>query len=173
MAPRIAYVMSRFPHLPETFILREMTELERQGWQVALYPLIRQRQSVVHGEAGAWLPRVRRLPFLSAGVLAANGTALFRQPCCYATLWGRTLWENMTCPNFLTRAIALLPKAVYAAHLMKGEGVTHIHAHYATHPALVAWLIHQLTGISYSVTVHAHDIFVRTAMLATICQTGI
>jgi glycosyltransferase involved in cell wall biosynthesis len=32
---------------------------------------------------------------------------------------------------------------------------------------LVAWLINQLTGIPYSVTVHAHDIFVDKPMLAT------
>jgi glycosyltransferase involved in cell wall biosynthesis len=31
----------------------------------------------------------------------------------------------------------------------------------------VAWLINQLTGISYSITVHAHDIFVEKPMLAT------
>lgn len=47
------------------------------------------------------------------------------------------------------------------------NGINHIHAHYATHPALVAWLINQLTGISYSLTVHAHDIFVEKPMLAT------
>jgi len=32
---------------------------------------------------------------------------------------------------------------------------------------LVAWIIHQLTGLSYSVTVHAHDIFVDKSMLKT------
>ena len=37
---KVAYMMSRFPHLPETFILREMSEMERQGWELALYPLI-------------------------------------------------------------------------------------------------------------------------------------
>ncbi len=47
------------------------------------------------------------------------------------------------------------------------QGIEHVHAHYATHPALVAWLINQLTGIPYSVTVHAHDIFVEKPMLAT------
>jgi glycosyltransferase involved in cell wall biosynthesis len=47
------------------------------------------------------------------------------------------------------------------------KGITHVHAHYATHPALVAWLINQLTGITYSITVHAHDIFVEKPMLAT------
>jgi hypothetical protein len=50
MDHKIAYLMSRFPHLPETFILREMGELERQGWQVGLYPLIRQTQPIVHSK---------------------------------------------------------------------------------------------------------------------------
>ena len=58
------------------------------------------------------------------------------------------------------RAFALYPKAVWMAHQMNVDKVEHIHAHYATHPALVAWVINQITGISYSVTAHAHDIFV-------------
>ncbi|MCB0193761.1 MAG: glycosyltransferase family 4 protein [Anaerolineae bacterium] len=167
MKPKIAYIMSRFPHLPETFILREMSELERQGWQVALYPLIAQEQTVIHDEVNHWLPQVRRLPFASPAVLAANGQALFQSPARYGEGWMRTLFENRTSPKFLVRALALLPKAVYAARLMQQEGVDHIHAHYATHPAMVAWLIHKLTDISYSITVHAHDIFVEQAMLAT------
>ncbi|RPH60873.1 MAG: colanic acid biosynthesis glycosyltransferase WcaL, partial [Chloroflexi bacterium] len=51
------------------------------------------------------------------------------------------------------------------AERMQAEGVTHIHAHYATHPALAAWIIHNLTGIPYSITVHAHDIYVNQTML--------
>ncbi len=167
MNRKIAYIMSRFPHLPETFILREMTELENHGWQVDLFPLILQDQPVIHAEAKPWLSRARRLPFVSPRIVAMNGLALARQPLVYGRVLGRALWENGTSPNFLPRAIALFPKAVYAARLMKQAGVAHIHAHYATHPALVAWLIHRLTGISYSVTVHAHDIFVRQEMLAT------
>lgn len=166
MAAKIAYIMSRFPHLPETFILREMTELERQGHQVALYPLLVQKQSLVHDEARPWLARARRLPFLSIPVMAANGRSMWRRPLNYPALWARVLAENVSSPNLLIRAMALLPKAFYAAQAMQQEGVTHVHAHYATHPALVAWLIHRLTGIRYSVTVHAHDIFVRTAMLS-------
>jgi glycosyltransferase involved in cell wall biosynthesis len=159
--------MSRFPHLPETFILREMVELERQGWDIALYPLLLQKQTVVHPEAQAWIARAHRLPYLSPQVLGANARALATHPESYLALWKQAAWENRTSGNFLVRALALLPTAVYAARLMVREGVGHIHAHYATHPAFVAWVIHRLTGLSYSVTVHAHDIFVRTAMLAT------
>jgi len=159
--------MSRFPHLPETFILREMMELELQGQGVSLYPLILQKQPIVHPEAQPWIARAHRLPYISSDVLEANARALAARPGRYGDLWKRTAWENQTSSNFLIRALALLPKAAYAARLMQREGVAHIHAHYATHPAFVAWVIHQLTGLSYSVTVHAHDIFVRTAMLAT------
>ena len=52
------------------------------------------------------------------------------------------------------------------AELMQLDNVDHVHAHYATHPALAAWIIHELTGISYSITAHAHDIYVERAMLA-------
>ncbi len=167
MKPKIAYVMSRFPHLPETFILREMNAIERHGWQVALYPLVRQSPAVVHAEARPWLARMRHLPFVSRAVLAANGRSFLQNPFRYLSLAARVIWENLSDLKFLSRAIALFPQAIYAARLMQQEGVTHIHAHYASHPALFAWIIHQLTGISYSVTVHAHDIFVKKVMLPT------
>ena len=159
--------MSRFPHLPETFILREMIELERQGWRIALYPLIRQPQAVVHQETEAWLQRVQHRSFFSTAVLKANLRTLGQNPQQYFKLLSQIVRENRPAPDFLLRALVLFPKAVHMAREMMAEGIEHIHAHYASHPALVAWIIHRLTGISYSVTVHAHDIFVRTVMLPT------
>lgn len=165
MTATIAYIMSRFPHLPETFILREMNELERLGQPVALYPLIRQRQSVVHADARTWLARARYTPHLSPGVVSANARLAAGRPSAYLRAWSRALRENATHPGFLARTLLVLPQATAMARRMAAEGIAHIHAHYATHPALAAWLIHRLTGISYSITVHAHDIYVRTEML--------
>jgi glycosyltransferase involved in cell wall biosynthesis len=51
------------------------------------------------------------------------------------------------------------------ARQMSTEKIAHIHAHYATHPALAAWIINQISGIPYGITVHAHDIFVDKSML--------
>ena len=165
MSYKIAYLVSRFPHLPETFILREMIELERQGWEIALYPLIRQHQAVIHQEARAWLPRARWLPYFSPAVLRANIKQLASDPGRFAETASQALGGNLFSQKFLVRALALLPKAIMAACQMQQEGIAHIHAHYATHPALVAWIIHRLTGIRYSLSVHAHDIFVDTTML--------
>ncbi|GAB4535839.1 MAG: glycosyltransferase family 4 protein [Anaerolineales bacterium] len=172
MPHRVAYIVSRFPHLPETFILREMIALEDLGWQVSLYPLIFQRQTVVHHEAQPWLPRAQNFPFFSWHVLCENLRALSKHPLRYLRTLGQTLWENRTSPKFFLRAIILWPKAVAMGAALQAEGVDFIHAHYATHPALTAWIIHRLTGLPYSVTVHAHDIFVCHAMLATKLQAA-
>lgn len=172
MPGKLAYIMSRFPHLPETFILREMIAIEGLGWQVSLYPLVVQSQGVIHEEAKSWVEKAHRLPWISAKVLAANWKHLLGRPGRYlSTLW-QTLTGNFSSPKFLLRALAIFPKAALMADMMQQEGIQHIHAHYATHPALAAWIIHSLTGISYSVTVHAHDIFVEKPMLAAKLQSA-
>lgn len=167
MVNKIAYIVSRFPHLPETFILREMIHLEKLGWQIELYPLIIQRQELIHEEARPWLMRAHTVPWFSFGLLKANLLKIISHPRQYFSLAWRVLRENFRSPKFLARALLLFPRAVWMADRLKAQGISHIHAHYATHPALVAWLINQLTGITYSVTVHAHDIFVEKPMLAT------
>ncbi|MCP3927695.1 MAG: colanic acid biosynthesis glycosyltransferase WcaL [Bacteroidetes bacterium] len=163
----IAYMMSRFPHLPEVFILREMEEMSRQGWSLKLYPLIIQKETVVHHEANAWLKQARPLPFLSIEVIRANIKAFWNNRRLYLSIWKQAVVENVSNPSLFIRSILLLPKAIYAAELMKAEKIEHIHAHYATYPAFVAWVIHRMTNISYSITVHAHDIFVHHEMMAT------
>lgn len=173
MSSRIAYIVSRFPHLPETFILREMISLEQLGWQIELYPLIIQQQELIHHEARPWLARAHVVPWLSLDLVKSNVARLRRRPQQYLSLFLRALWENIRSPKFLVRTLLLFPRAVWMADRFQEEGINHIHAHYATHPALVAWLINQLTGISYSITVHAHDIFVEKPMLATKLQDSV
>jgi len=173
MPSKIAYIVSRFPHLPETFILREMISLEQLGCQIELYPLIIQRQEVIHHEARPWLSRAHAVPWVSLDLLKANLKRMIRRPRQYSSLFWRVLRENFRSPKFLARALLLFPRAVWMAERFKAQGIKHIHAHYATHPALVAWLINQLTGISYSITVHAHDIFVEKSMLVTKLQDSV
>ena len=164
---KIAYMMSRFPNLPETFILREMIEIEKSGWQVFLFPLICQQQPVMHAEAKAWLRRARCLPYLSVEIIRSNFKIFFKKPRTVLATWAQMVIENISSPRFLLRALVLFPKIVAMALDMEKAGITHIHAHYATYPALAAWIIQRLNGISYSLTVHAHDIFVERPMLAT------
>ncbi|MCP4141138.1 MAG: colanic acid biosynthesis glycosyltransferase WcaL [Chloroflexi bacterium] len=170
MAGKVAYILSRFPKISETFILREMIALQNKGFDIELYPLILEKQAVVHPEAKPWLATLHYFPWLSVDVLWANIAAFLRAPFSYTKLWGRMIFGNVSNPKFLARALLLFPKAVRMAEHMQKNDVQHIHAHFATHPALVAWIIHNLTGISYSVTAHAHDLYVKQTMLATKMQ---
>ncbi|MEA4907923.1 MAG: glycosyltransferase family 4 protein [Anaerolineaceae bacterium] len=159
--------MSRFPHLPETFILREMVELQTLGWDVHVYPLVVQRQAVVHPEAQQMLANTHPIPYLSPGVAWENLRTFVEHPLRYLSTFLKMVWENRTSPKFLLRAVAIFPKAVAAGRDMQRRGIQHVHAHYATHPALAAWIIYRLMGIHYTFTVHAHDIYVERPMLAS------
>ncbi len=53
-------------------------------------------------------------------------------------------------------------QAGYLAEILSGEPVAHLHAHFANDPTLVAMFTHHLTGIPYSFTAHAKDIYVKT-----------
>jgi len=160
---RVAYVMSRFPGLSETFILREMCEMERLGWSLELYPLVYQNESVVHDEARSWMNRAKRPSLFD--IVAANLQLIFTRPLLYFSILFRVLFGNVLSPKFLSRAIIVFPKAVWMARQMASEKIAHVHSHYATHPALAAWIINQISGTPYGITVHAHDIFVDQSML--------
>ena len=162
---RVAYVVSRFPKLSETFILYEMLELERQGVDVELFPLVRERESVEHREAARLTERAVTAKPWSASVLAAQGYWLRRRPLRYLGLWARALIGNVRSPRFLARALVAVPLGAFFGREMVVRRVDHIHAHWATHPTLAAYVASGLTSIPYSFTAHAHDIYVNRSML--------
>jgi len=161
----IAVFLSRFPRLTETFILREVAELERQGQPVVLVPLIRERAALVHREAEPWVERALYAPWLSPAVVAANLAALARRPGAYLGTLVRLLAGAAGSPHVLWRTAALFPKSVFLAKRLAAMGVRHVHAHFATHPATAALIVSRLAPIGFSFTVHAHDLFVRRELL--------
>lgn len=162
----VAVLLSRFPLVTETFILREVMELERRGQPVRLVPLLREDPEVIHESARPWIERASFTPFLSPEILAANLRKLLRRPLSYLATLGRLVVGTLPSPDVCAKSLALFPKAVYLAERLEREGITHLHAHYATHPATVAWIAARLTPLTYSFTVHAHDLFVDRTFLA-------
>jgi colanic acid/amylovoran biosynthesis glycosyltransferase len=163
--------MSRFPAVTETFILRELVELERQGARIELAPLLRDQVSVLHPDAALWDRRAHYTPFLDAAIARANLSMLWRAPRRYLGTLARLLRSSLGSANALVGLIGIFPKAVYLGRLLRRCGVGHVHAHYATHPAAAAYVIAHVRAddepeLPYSVTVHAHDLFVTQSGLA-------
>ncbi len=160
-----AYIMSRFPKISETFILYEILEMERLGTRVEVYPLVRERDAIRHPEAEAIVARAHYPRLLSAGAVADQLHWLRRRPLRYLSTWAGAIAGNLGSPRFLARALVVVPEAASFARSMQRLGVDHIHAHYATHPALGAWVASRLLDLPYSFTVHAHDLYVDRSML--------
>ena len=156
--PKVAYIMSRFPKITETFILYEMLATERQGIRVEVYPLLRERTTIMHPEAPPFVERAHFHPLISWSILRAQIYFLWRKPRAYlGTLW-RLLRANWGSARYFTGAVVFFPKMVYFAYVMAAEGVAYVHAHFASHPAAAAFVIHRLVGIPYSFTAHGSDL---------------
>lgn len=162
---KIAYLMSRFPKVTETFVVNEIHELLRANIDVAIYPLKREKQPVVQPKAQSLMERVFYTPVINGAILKANFATLFAHPVKYLATLLRVIRCNLGSLNFLLGAIGYFPKAVYLAKLMKSHQVTHIHAHFVSHPTLVAYIINRLTDIPYSFTAHGSDLHKRQDML--------
>ena len=159
--PVIAYMIRMFPQTSETFIANEILEMERLGAEVQIYSYRRPRTVVPHEYLRLIQSPVAYLP----DPLSRHPWELFRanwelrrmEPARYAStakyVLAHTLRERN--PHTWIRFI----QAAYLARLLKDSGVQHLHAHFAHGATRVAMLTSMLTGIPYSFTAHAYDIF--------------
>lgn len=155
---RIAYIMSRFPKLTETFILYEMIAMEETGETIEVYPLIRENEPVIQAEAHEYVERAHFTPFLSLKMIWSNIKLLFKKPGTYVKTLTTIIHSNWGSRRFLLGKLVYFPKSVYLAEMMTRDKIDHIHVHFASFPAAVAYMIHQFSNISYSFTAHGSDL---------------
>jgi glycosyltransferase involved in cell wall biosynthesis len=161
----VAYVMSRFPKLTETFILYEILAVEAAGQPVEIYPLIREREDVVHADAEPLVARAHYVPFVSPAVLASQVHFLRHRSRAYlGALWD-VARETFGSRRFFFNGLAAFPKIAHVARLMESAGIAHVHCHFASHPAVAGFVIRRLTGIPYSFTAHGTDLHADHHML--------
>lgn len=164
--PRIAYLMSRFPKLTETFVLYELLAVRRAGFEVGVYPLQREDAAECHEEAVQVAAEAHFTPWLfSRALWAAHGHFLARDAGTYLRTLFLLLWANWGSWRHWWGAVAFFPKAVLLARQLEAAGIEHLHAHFCSHPAAVAYVIHRLTGIPFSFTAHGSDLHRDQRML--------
>lgn len=162
---KLAYLVSRFPKISETFILYEILELRKLGFEIDIFPLVREHEDVQHPEVASLTSRTHYHSVFSIPVIVSQFYWIVRRPLQYfGALWN-VIRGNASSPKFLVRGIVAFMLAGLFAREIKRIGIGHLHAHWATHPALAAYVVHRLTGLPYSFTAHAHDIYVEQSML--------
>lgn len=150
---RVAYFFTRFPHPTETFLQREVRAMRRRGVDLRLYSW--------HGGAAEFegLPIHRFSKWSLIALLWRAGLEWWRDPAAVQTLAGLLFrswpgdwlnyWENLYGAGI----------AAIVAHRFRREPVDHIHAVWASLPAMVAWGVSCFSGIPFSVGAHAYDIY--------------
>lgn len=160
MSTRFAIIVSRFPKFTETFILQELRGLEARGLDFELYSIIHESPEQLQPDAAALDARARYTELRDGQTWAAQWWWLRHHPLRYVRTFAAALWISRRPLEALVRAPVVAILAAAMARDMLTEGIDRVHAHWATYPTLAAWIIRHLTGLPYSFTAHAHDIFI-------------
>lgn len=131
---------------------------------VELLSLFPPKTQLAHHSARPWLDRVRRPRYGEiATSLAWWGV---RRPARLVSTTGLVVGGFVGGPRLWGRALAALGLSLVHARTARRLDLDHVHAHFAGHPTLAAWVIQRLSGISYSMTAHAYDLYLDQRFLA-------
>ena len=160
----LVVVVKGYPRVSETFIAQEIAALERHGLPLTIASLRHPYDRVTHPVHQAIKAAVLYLPeYLykdPVRVLAGHVRAFRRDARRYRKsllLWLRDLLRDPT-PNRVRR---FGQAGVLAAELP--AGTRHLHAHFLHTPSSVARYAAGMTGLTYSLSGHAKDIWTSSA----------
>ena len=163
---KVAYFLNIFPLLSETFILNEIIELKRQGLDVAIFSLKKPDKNITHKEAEDLVGETCYLSNFSDQSKLKKAYTYFyshlyffiRNPFRYS----KALWFAY---NIYGKLLGPFKIAGFYAFKLKSLRVKHVHAHFANTPSEFAMLISLISGLPYSFTPHAYDIFIRPNLI--------
>jgi glycosyltransferase involved in cell wall biosynthesis len=168
---QIGYILRSYPRLSQTFVVNEILALEQMGAAIQIFALTNPHEKLVQSQVDQVRAPVSYLDealetrqfghMLGAHVEAAR--LYFRgyiRALLYVTA-NRQIDQGYTAASrwrcFL-QAVALV-HAQLVNKRSTNKRLDHLHAHFAHDPALVAYLAHCITGIPFSFTAHARDLY--------------
>lgn len=161
--PTLGMILKGYPRISETFISNEILLLEQLGIPVRIFSMRQPRESFCHASVQQIQARVDYLPtdlyldhtrlFAATAFFAVNHPARFHRVLAQAGARFRR-----------TRSIGTLKhlmQGCYLTHrlLARSPEVVHLHAHFAHSPSSVALFSSMLSGLPFSFTAHAKDIY--------------
>jgi colanic acid/amylovoran biosynthesis glycosyltransferase len=165
--PRIGIIASTFPRPVDAYLLRELAALVEHGIDLRIYSLRSPGNAPCPHGARALIDATTYAPARTAPALrAAHRELLKTRPRRYASTLTTLVRDHARSPRLLAKVVATWPQTVYFAHAAVQDGLQHIHANWATYPAASAMAISSLTGLPWSFSGHASDIFLEATGLA-------
>lgn len=168
----IGFILKGYPRLSETFILNEILLLERLGFKLHIIAMRNPGETTVHERVKQVSARVTYIPdyfwpFCFA-FIKANVKLWWRKPGVYWSAFRFALFRSLR--QFSSSTIKRFAQAAYLVenHLYAQPGarfepisIAHLYAHFSHGPTTVAYFASWLTGIDYSFSAHAKDIYLQ------------
>jgi glycosyltransferase involved in cell wall biosynthesis len=159
----IAFFNSLFPALSATFIYKEALELKKRGLPIKTFairkPPLDEISKECHGlrETTTYLLPANIIKFIGAHLYF-----LLKHPLRYfgTLIFLLTRKFNHKLKDRYRTILHFCEGVLLAKLLTEDDDICHIHVHYAAHPASVAIAASKLTGIPFSFTAHAYDIWI-------------
>lgn len=149
----VGYVLKMYPRFSETFVVSEILAREAAGERLVIFSLRPPTDARFHPELAQVRAPVIQIPRPSSSsrlwqvLQRAGETSALRRGMSDAL------------PELLQHSADDAAQAVALAQAAEAAGVTHLHAHFASVSTTVARLTAKITGLPYSFTAHAKDIF--------------
>lgn len=161
MAPvgKVLYVVSRFPQISATFTAHEMAALREAGVEVEVASVWKSAEGTLpHPVEQTFLPGLIQLRLADLGLWLRAARAVLRRPQVLG-LCLRLFGAHLNSIYAVAKALTTIPKGLALGEIARKQKFDQLHAHFLTAPAAAAMLASAVSGIPYSVTIHAFDIF--------------
>ena len=160
--PALGMILKGYPRISETFISNEILLLERLGFNIHLISMRGGRENFIHDSVRNIRARVDYLP---ETLLAPLPRFLFhnlqlaaQKPRSYAAAL-KTALRRLRRTRKSATIKHLFQAGVLVHKFLPASDITHLHAHFAHSPTSVAMFAGQLSGLDFSFTAHAKDIY--------------
>lgn len=156
-------ILKGYPRISETFISNEILLLEQLGIPIRIFSMRKPRENFCHDSVKQIRARVDYLPtnldrdfrrlFLPTALFAVAEPERFRNTLARAR-------ERFSRTRSLGTLKHVMQGCYLTQHLLKkSPEVIHLHAHFAHSPSSVALFASMLSGLPFSFTAHAKDIY--------------
>mgnify|MGYP002793738778 CR=1 FL=1 len=164
---RVAYLAPEIPALSATFVYEELLALEKTGIDVV--PVSVRRPSQIANVDSSLVDRVKVLYPLGISNSGQNDlklAAISFRGVAKAFSW--LLRDMLSCWRRPVAAAKLgyqFLAAMKLASVLREQRCCHLHVHFAHVPAQIAAYASALSGVPFTITAHANDIFERGMLL--------
>ena len=170
---KIAYIVKGFPRLSEAFIANEVRLLTRMGLNLSVFSIKPGDSLADHAD----LPAIEYLPPVSSmsattlwqwlrqnlGVFTSTQLWHLRRPVRYFATLGFAVANARRYRVGRSLKKTFIKEFLFATEIarrMTQQGQhQHIHAHFCHDATTIAWMVSRLTGLPFSFTAHAKDIY--------------